>query len=78
MGNSESTTAATVSDYAESQTEESQMAQNVVNDMSSVVAQQEMFIQQLTAEKEQLQSDLDAAERRKAQYKALCKKHSLI
>jgi hypothetical protein len=80
MGNSESSVA-TVSDYAESVAEETNthtLAQNVVHDMSSVVAQQEMFIQKLTAENQNLKTQLDAAETRKKQYKALCSKNGLI
>jgi hypothetical protein len=80
MGNSESSVA-TVSDYAESQVEETNtntLAQNVVNDMTSVVAQQEMFIQKLTAEKAALQVELDTSQKRRGEYKALCKKNNLI
>lgn len=80
MGNSESSVA-TVSDYAESVAEETNthtLAQNVVHDMTSVVAQQEMFIQKLTAENQQLKSQLEAAEARKKQYKATLARHKLI
>jgi hypothetical protein len=43
-----------------------------------VVAQQELFIQKLTAENQQLKTQLDAAEARKKQYKATLAKHKLI
>ena len=82
MGNSESSVAAaTVSDYAESVAEETNthtLAQNVVHDMTTVVAQQEMFIQKLTAENQRLRSDLEAADLRKKHYKAICSKNRLL
>lgn len=84
MGNQESSPSdepATVSDYAKTNASEDNkntLAQSVVNDMSSVVAQQELYIQKLTSENTRLQSELDAAERRKAQYKAKCKANNLL